>query len=129
MGIQNQKEYLLADESYRIIGAAMEVHNELGHGFLEPVYQEALAIEFLSREIPFLREYPLSIRYKHRKLAKKYVADFICFDSIIVELKAIGDLAGSHTAQVLNYLKATNLKIGLLVNFGTPKLQYRRLIL
>jgi len=122
-------DYPLKNECYQIIGACMNVQNELGCGFLEAVYQEALSIEFNHNNIPFQKEKPLNIYYKERLLTKKYVADYICFDQIIVELKAMDSLAPEHTAQVLNYLKATGLKVGLLVNFGTPKLQYKRVIL
>lgn len=107
----------------------MEVHSELGSGFLEPVYQEALSIEFLEAGIPFRKEARLDLEYKGMPLEKKYIADFICYDQLIVELKAKEALAPEHTAQVLNYLKATNFKVGLLLNFGTNKLQYKRVVL
>lgn len=123
------EEYLYKQECYDIIGAAMEMHNELGHGFLEPVYQEALSIVFLENGIPFSKEQVLDIHFKGRLLNKKYVADFICYNEIIVELNALEALVPEHTAQVLNYLKATDKKLGLLINFGTPKLQYKRVIL
>ncbi len=122
-------EYPLKEECYQIIGACMEVHNELGCGFLEPVYQEALSIEFSEQNIPFLKEKVLDVYYKEYLLNKKYVADFLCYGEVILELKAIDDLHPVHIAQVLNYLKATGKKIGLLVNFGTTKLQYKRVIL
>lgn len=118
----------LKNETYRIIGAAMEVHNELGHGFLEEVYQEALEIEFSEREIEYDREIPLAINYKKKILKKKYIADFICFDEVVVELKALSELCSDHEAQILNYLKATDKKLGLLINFGKSKLQYKRII-
>jgi GxxExxY protein len=107
----------------------MEVHTELGNGFLEAVYQEALAIVFEEKGIPFEKEKVLDILFKGKILNKKYQADFLCFDEIIVELKASESLSPDNISQVLNYLKATRKKIGLLVNFGTPKLQYRRVIL
>ena len=88
------------EETYSIIGAAMEVHNELGHGFLEEVYQEALEIEFSEREIDFEREVPLPINYKKKTLKKKYIADFICFDEVVVELKALSELCNDHEAQI-----------------------------
>ena len=123
------EEYPFKQECYNIIGAAMEVHSELGHGFLEAVYQEALTIVLSEKEIPFLREQVLDITFKGRLLNKKYVADFICYNEVIVELKAMDGIAPEHIAQVLNYLKATGKKLGLLINFGTTKLQYKRIIL
>lgn len=122
-------EYPFKEECYQIIGACMEVHNELGCGFFEPVYQEALSIEFSEQNIPFIKEKVLDVYYKENLLDKKYVADFLCYGEVILELKAIDDLHPVHIAQVLNYLKATGKKIGLLVNFGTTKLQYKRVIL
>ena len=122
-------DFPLKDECYKVIGCAMDVHNELGNGFLEPVYQEALSIEFQDSAIPFIKEARLDLKYKGRLLKKKYVADFICYDKLIIELKATDTLALEHTAQVLNYLKATGIKLGLLLNFGTSSLQYKRVIL
>jgi GxxExxY protein len=114
--------------TYAIIGAAMEVHNQLGSGFLEPVYQESLAIEFTNRKIPFRREVRLPIHYKGELLATSYCADFICFESVIVELKALARMSGTEESQVINYLKATDYEVGLLLNFGTRSLEHRRLI-
>ena len=107
----------------------MDVHNELGCGFLEPVYQEALSIVLEEKNVPFTKEKVLDIHFREQILIKKYVADFVCFDQVIVELKATDGLADHDIAQVLNYLKATGKKIGLLINFGTTKLQYKRVIL
>lgn len=121
-------ELIYKTESYEIIGAAMEVHRELGNGFLEAVYQEALSIEFLEKKIPFNKELPLTIKYKTNILEKLYVADFVVFDKIIVELKALSALDSIHESQVLNYLKATGYKLGLLINFGTNSLEYKRLV-
>jgi GxxExxY protein len=114
-------------ETYKIIGAAMDVRRELGYGFLEAVYQEALAIEFEKRSIPFKKEKRLEIVHKGQKLSKYYEADFICFDKIIVESKATKELVGIDEAQVINYLKATGIKVGLLINFGAESLVYKRL--
>ncbi len=114
--------------TYAIIGAAMEVHKSLGHGFLEAVYREALAVELAERGIPFERETKLVIRYKEHALSKHYVADFLCYEDVIVEVKAISTLTGSDEAQLINYLKASTKELGLLLNFGGPRLDYRRLI-
>lgn len=100
----------------------------LGNGFLEPVYQEPLAIEFAERNIPFEREQTFSIGYKGRKLGCTYRADFVCFQAVIVEVKAIGHLSNTEHSQVINYLKAAGVDRGLLLNFGTTSLQHRRLI-
>jgi GxxExxY protein len=107
----------------------MEVHRQLGCGFLEPVYQEALAIEFTNRQIPFDREVKLQLEYKGRPLESKYCADFICFSSIVVELKALARTGGTEEAQVINYLKATGHPVGLLINFGARSLEHRRFVL
>lgn len=115
-------------ETYALIGAAMEVHGQMGNGFLEHAYQEALAIELGSRGIPFAREAQLNISYRGRILDTKYEADFICHDSIIVELKALTRLSGNDEAQCINYLKASGLGRCLLLNFGAPRLEYKRLI-
>jgi len=123
------KNILYKEECYKIIGACMEVHKELGPGFLEPVYQEALSLEFYIQGIQFEKEKDIRIVYKGKTLDKWYKADFLCFDKIIVELKAISELSNDHIAQLLNYLKATKLRVGLLVNFGSPSLVYKRLIL
>ena len=117
------------EESYNIIGACMAVHRELGSGFLEAVYQEALALELKARSIPYIQEEKLEIYYKEHTLQQYYVADFICYDNIVLELKALSGLESSHYAQVLNYLKATDLSLGLLVNFGTKSLESKRIIL
>jgi GxxExxY protein len=115
-------------QTYAIIGAAMEIHRQLGHGFLEAVYQDAAVIEFPLRKIPFENEVSLPIRYKDTLLPSHYRADFICFSEIIVEFKALSRLSSVEEAQLLNYLKATDLKRGLLINFGAPSLQYKRMV-
>lgn len=107
----------------------MEVHQELGNGFLEAVYQEALEIEFIKRNILFEREKRLEIVYKGIKLKKVYIADFVCFDQIILEIKAISSLTTEHQSQLLNYLSAAELKVGLLINFGTKSLEYKRMVM
>lgn len=119
---------LYKEEVYRIVGAAMEVHSHLGPGFFEAVYQEAFEIELNFRSIPYLREEPLDIYYKRVKLKKKYVPDFICYDSIIVEMKAMSALQDVHQAQLLNYLKASKMRVGVLINFGETSLAYKRMI-
>ena len=115
-------------QTYAIIGACMTVHSELGHGFLEAVYQEALEIEFTRFGIPYEREKPLIVCFAGIPLRTRYDADFFCFDSIIVELKACSALAPAHQAQTIHYLKATGCERGLLVNFGAPRLEYKRLV-
>lgn len=114
-------DLIYSNESFVIRGAVMKVYNTLGCGFLEAVYQEALAIELEKRNIPFEREKELSIFYEGHLLQKKYFADFVCFDKIIVELKAVKELDDSHRSQIYNYLKATGFKLGLLINFGNYK--------
>lgn len=115
-------------ETYAIIGCGMEVHGELGPGLLEGVYQEALCIEFDERSIPFQWEVELPLTYKGRALLKAYRADFVVYDKIIVETKALERLSGTEEAQIVNYLKATGLERGLLLNFGAPRLEYKRFI-
>ena len=115
--------------TYAIIGAAMEVHGKLGCGFLEAVYAAALAKELSAREVPYKREVDLPIYYKGEKLDVTYRADYVCFDAIIVELKALSRLSGIEEAQVINYLKATGLSLGLLLNFGSESLEHRRYVL
>jgi len=115
--------------TYKIIGCAMNVHKELGCGFLEAVYHEALEHEFKIAKIPYVREQKINITYKGKILETNYRVDFICFNSIVVELKALKTLSGIDKAQIINYLKATKLEKGLLINFGTKNLEYKRYIL
>ncbi len=128
---RNEKKFNREDDplSFDIIGAAMNVHTELGNGYLENVYQEALAFELHQRNIPFERERKLTIHYKGTPLRAWYQVDFLCNGSLIVELKALCQLSGTEDAQILNYLKATRLHHALMLNFGTPSLHFRRYIL
>ena len=119
---------LYEDETQKIISAFYEVYNNLGGGFLECVYQDALSIEFKSRNIPFEKESKMNIYYKNQLLDRYYFADFKCYDKIIIETKSVSNLAPEHTAQVLNYLKATNIRLGLLVNFGPNKIEFKRIV-
>jgi len=114
--------------TYKIIGAAMEVHRILGCGFLEAVYQEALSIKFALQKMPFQKEVELPVHYKDKVLQVSYRADFVCFEEIIVELKALSQLSGQEEAQLINYLKATGQKRGLLLNFGEESLKYKRFV-
>ncbi len=120
---------LYENETEKIIKACMNVFNELGNGFLEAVYQEALAIEFGIMNIPFKKEAKIEVYYKGNKLNKEYYADFICYDKIIIELKCVSRLVNANKAQVLNYLHGTKLAVGLLVNFGESSLKWERLTL
>jgi GxxExxY protein len=120
--------FLHKKETYSILGAAMEVHKTLGPGFLEAVYQEDLEKEFTMRNISFSREKHLKIWYKEQEMLKFYIADFVCYDKIIVELKALPALTSEHLSQIINYLKATKNEIGLLINFGKGSLEYKRVI-
>jgi GxxExxY protein len=120
-------DLLMQNEVYAIMGAAFDVHNELGAGFLEAVYQEAVETELSARCIPFDSQHPIGIKYKEQTLESRYYADLLCYGSIIVELKALSRLSSIEDAQVLNYLKATGIRLGLLVNFGKhPKLEWKR---
>jgi len=120
---------LLKDEVYAVVGAAIEVHRELGHGFLEAVYQEAMEIELSDRDISYVPQLSLPIYYKGKRLQKEYVADLVCYDQVIVELKALTQLTGKEESHILNYLKATGLRVGLLINFGsTGRLEWKRFV-
>jgi GxxExxY protein len=117
-------------ESYEVMGACFEVYKEKGAGFLESVYQECLEFELEDRQVPSRAQPALALIYKGRQLRSRYSPDFVCYEKIVVELKAVTGLADEHRAQVYNYLRATGMKLGLLVNFGhTPKLEYERIVL
>jgi GxxExxY protein len=125
----NQNKLIYAEEAYEIQGAIFEVYKVIGCGFLEAVYQECLEKEFTLQDIPFESQIELKIDYKGQILKQTYKPDFICFDKIIVEIKAVKELTKEHQAQVINYLKATDMRLGLLVNFGSyPKVEIKRLI-
>lgn len=122
-------EVIFPEESYRIIGACFEVYNQLGCGFLEAVYQESLEIELADRRIPFVPQASIEVEYKGRALKHAYRADIVCYDSVLLELKAVSHLADEHRAQTLNYLHATRLPLGILINFGHPNgLQHERFL-
>jgi GxxExxY protein len=131
MNVELKQQQVAQDSdprTYAIIGAAIEVHKQLGRGFLEAVYQEALAIELAGRDVPFAREVDLPILYKGMKLHTGYRADFVCYDTIILELKALRSTGVVEDAQLINYLKATKMHIGLLLNFGASSLEFKRFV-
>ena len=113
-------------QTYDIIGAAMEVHREMGCGFSEPVYYQPFEIELAARRVPFARDVELPIIYKGQRMRKTYRADYICYDAVVVELKALSMIGSSEEAQLINYMRAANKTRGLLINFGTRSLQYKR---
>jgi len=121
-------DILFKDESYAIIGACIKVHSELGHGFLEAVYQEALEKEFSKRNIPFQRQPKLSLYFDGEKMKKYYIADFFCYNSIVLELKATQFLSMFDTTQLQNSLKASKQRLGILINFGSSSLTYKRIL-
>lgn len=122
-------DIILKGESYKIVGACMEVYNEMGSGFLEAVYQECLEYEFADRSVPFVPQKHLQLKFKSRTLKSIYIPDFVCYDQVIVEIKGTSDLTDKFRAQMINYLKATRLRLGLLVNFGRHGgLQYERIV-
>lgn len=122
-------DLIYPDESYAIVGACFEVYKDKGHGFLEPVYQECLEIELRLRNIPFESQVVLPLQYKGVELRQGYRADLVCYGRIIVELKAVSALADEHRSQLLNYLNATGMRLGLLINFGHhPRLEYERIV-
>ena len=121
-------DILFKDESYKIIGACFEVHKILGHGFKEVVYKDALEIEFNKLNIPFQREKPYAIYYKDQKLKHSFTADFIVYETIILEIKIGAYIGDPYIKQTLNYLKASGVRLGLIINFGTPSVEYQRVI-
>jgi GxxExxY protein len=122
-------QLLFHEESYKIIGACFEVYREKGCGFLEPVYQECMEIELRLQGVTFVPQKPLTLEYKGCPLRSKYEPDFVCYDKIVVELKAVTELTDEHRAQVQSYLKATRLKLGLLISFGHyPKVEFERIV-
>jgi len=122
-------EIIHKEESYRIIGACFEVYNEKGCGFTEPIYQECLELELGLQTIPFQAQAPLPLSYKGRPLRQRFQPDFMCFGSVIVEIKAVSALTDEHRSQVLNYLNATGFRLGLLVNFGAHgELEWERIV-
>lgn len=123
-----EEKILYKDESYQIIGICMNIHSTMGNGFLEAVYCEVLEKEFIKHNIPYQREVILDLFFNGEKLDKKYKADFVCFDNIILEIKSVTFLHENFTKQTLNYLKATHKKLGLLINFGEKSLKYKRII-
>ncbi len=126
---QKNAEFLFEKESYVIRGAVFEVYKEMGAGFLEAVYQECLRKEFARQGVPFQEQIELQLSYKGEKLAQTYAPDFVCYDKIIVEIKGVRTVAPEHRAQLINYLKATGLELGFLVNFGAhPKVEMERMV-
>ena len=119
---------ILKNEAYKIIGTCMEVHNNLGHGFLEIVYKDALEYEFKKRGIPYEREKEYKVNYKGIILPHKFYADFVVFDQIILEIKAVSRFNDAFIAQCINYLKVSQNRLSLLVNFGTERLEYKRIV-
>lgn len=126
MGLDNK--ILYKEESFKIIGACMKVHSSLGSGFLEAVYEEAIEKEFDIQKIPYKKQVKLELYYNDQKLKKHYRADFVCYDSIVLEIKALSQIPSAFFAQLKNYLKCTNMELGMLINFGTSSLTYKRII-
>ena len=126
---ENKNELVYKDECFRIIGGCFTIYKDKGCGFLEPVYQECLEIEFEYLGIPFTAQPELKLSYRNRRLKKKYIPDFVCYGKIIIEIKAVRNLTDEHRSQVLNYLNATGFQLGLLINFGHyPMLEWERIV-
>ena len=126
--MESKTEILYKEESYKIIGACMKVHRELGSGFLEAVYDEALKKEFMKSEIPFKSQVKLKVFYEGEQLKKYYIADFICYDTIVIEIKAVSQMPLIFYSQLNNYLTATKKELGMLINFGQSSLIYKRIL-
>ncbi|MBQ6186532.1 MAG: GxxExxY protein [Prevotella sp.] len=122
------EEFKYKEETHKIIGAAMAVHRYFGSGFTEKVYQDSLEVEFRQCDISYLREHPVFAEYKGERLSTEFIPDFICYDKIIVELKAVQELTDVHRSQALNYAKVGGYELALLINFGQPSLQFERFI-
>jgi GxxExxY protein len=123
-------DLIYRDEAYKIIGACMAVYKDKGHGFVEPVYQDCMEIELRYQDIEFISQNGIALTYRNQKLRHHYIPDLTCYNAIIVELKAVKKLTDEHRAQVINYLKATRMQLGLLVNFGHyPGLEWERIVL
>ncbi len=121
-------EIIFKEESYKVIGACFEVHKTLGHGFKEIVYQDALEVEFSRIGVPFQRERPFSVFYKEQRLRHYFIADFVAYDKIILELKNGSYIGEPYIKQTMNYLKASGLKLGIVINFGSPSLEFQRIL-
>ena len=126
--MKSDDKILFKEESYKIIGACMKVHRSLGAGFLEAVYEEAMEKEFLVQRIPFKKQVKMELYYEGQKMNKYYRADFLCYDSIILEIKAVSHIPDVFCAQLKNYLKCSNMELGMLINFGMSSLTYKRII-
>ncbi|MDF1516553.1 MAG: GxxExxY protein [Lutibacter sp.] len=126
--MDSKDKIVYKEESFKIIGACMKVHRSLGAGFLEAVYEEALEKEFQIQNIPFKKQVKLELFYENQKLKKQYRADFVCYDTIILEIKAVLQMPIVFNAQLKNYLKCTKMELGMLINFGTPSLTYKRIL-
>ena len=129
INLNRMEHYLLEEETYQIIGCCMEVHSELGPGFSEIVYKDALEYEFKKNGIPFAREVQYLVKYKDTILPHQFYADFVVFDSLILEIKAVSDFCKEHFEQTINYLAVSGMEVGVLVNFRKSKLEYKRVIL
>lgn len=130
MGTEGRRELVYPTESYAIVGALFEVYRERGSGFLEAVYQECVGLEFEARGIPFVAQPALELAYKGTRLEQTYRPDFVCYATILLELKAVQALLDEHRAQLFNYLRASGMRLGILANFGTPRsLQYERIVI